>query len=1484
MKHSQVTLSIPILLGLTLTAGLLAALHPAAWAAAPIAGHPASIAPPTTTYTTTAGLIRAVVAADLDTDGHPDLIIGRGPTLTIQANSGLTLTKWAQTVTVGAAAHPIRALCTADLDRDGHPDLVSAAAAGSGPSQLRLWRNPGDPFTNTWPTGHTLTTAAISLTAVAAADLDSNGTPDLVSAGRDGLLRLWDNPLTGTQPFTTPWPAPALITAAHPISRVLVADLDRDGRTDIIAALTNGPTGTLKTWHNPAAPFSNTWTVSRTIADLTATIASLALGDVDNDGAPDLAVGLSDGRLIVWRNPLTGTQPFTTAWPLSTTVADLAHPIVALALDDSDHDGYRDLIAAAAHSSTTLTVWRNPGQPFSSGWASHTVGAAIGSGFALVAADFNRDGDTDFITAQGDPAADTGHLQFWANLLIRSAPRFQPPNVSHTTNDPLYDYGLHAQAVHDLDHDGLADIVVATLGGDLIILHNDGTPFSGDWPTAAIGAAPSFFSVVVGDLDGDGWPDIATGTEISAAGNHVHIWQNDTTPFTGTWLSRTVGTFPRQVMDIALADVERQGHLQIVVATGITTTYETQSDHDVPVSADNRIWLLAPPAGNPFASAWTSSTLCTTTYSANSVAVGDLDNDGWQDILFGPDHAPQGTTVYPDTSGFYDGPAYQVRACRNPGTPYTTTWPTYDVGRDDAPVSAEYLNHQFWGAHVWSVALGDLNNDGYLDAASGGGGEGDYQVVVYENDGSPFDGVWSPTAVGYGSRTDGGPSFCPGGSYPAGCPWLENSITAVQMGDLNGDGYLDLLSGFGGSNASHPIWINTGRPFGATVTDTHWARYDIGLGASRPVYGVDSADLDRDGRTDIAAVSSWNPQFSPATGPLRIWRNLGGIVRHTFQTDYANTTIEDGDRESPLTFIIKNNGRSYDHPIELDYLRMRLVRNGSSSNPMSSSQADDLFQAVHIYRDANGDGAWQPSDTPLLTLTTFSLTSGWLTFDFTSGDPLAAISPTHPVTYFLVLEMEPAASQNGYVTSFRFYYTVQDNLLARDRENGASVSIGEDAWRMTAWIRPIAAPPATVTLTVSPTAIAADGHSTATLTATVQTAHGYPVLDGTVVTFTAGAGTFPTSPYTTTTANGLATAVLTSSTALTTTTVTATASITAVGTVTLTFVPGPRAALRINDSPGVGGSEVTTHTLTGDDTFTVYAAAYDAQGHFIANADDVTWGGTGVVGGHLSPTTGVSATTFTPSPVGTGTITVADGSGHTDSTDLITVTPGALGTFTVTTPGVQTAGTPFTVAVTAFDAHGNRKSDYTGPVTFSSGDPLATLPTDDGSGWTAGRGVFTLTFRTTGVQTYTVTDGGVSATSGNITVTAGALSSIQIRDAAHGAGEIVSTREVTAGEPLVLWAAGYDTVGNALGDVVVTWTGGGVLTGQLTPTVGINTTVVGSVAGVGEVIADAGGGIHASAELVVVAMDTKTYDIYLPFVTRRAAQTVIHAAKPPAGF
>ena len=253
--------------------------------------------------------------------------------------------------------------------------------------------------------------------------------------------------------------------------------------------------------------------------------------------------------------------------------------------------------------------------------------------------------------------------------------------------------------------------------------------------------------------------DIATSATITAdrwlTTGLVHIWHNDGTPLVGRV------DFP-DCRDIpAPSDGPGAGRHRAQGSSPDRRLYwhhhhlEDHGEHDVPYQRRQRLLAVATPRGRP---------LCFDLDVVNRVhhhLLGQQHRPGrsgqrwldWTSYLARTTRLWVGTT-WPDTTGFYDGPAYQVRACRNLGDPYSPAgWQAYDVGRDDAPVSNSVLGHTFWGAHIWSVAVGDLDNDGNLDIVSGGGAEGDYQILVYENDGDPFDNViWQHTAVGYGSR------------------------------------------------------------------------------------------------------------------------------------------------------------------------------------------------------------------------------------------------------------------------------------------------------------------------------------------------------------------------------------------------------------------------------------------------------------------------------------------------------------------------------------------------------------------------------------------------------------------------------------------------------------------------------------------------------------------------------------------------------------
>ncbi len=105
---------------------------------------------------------------------------------------------------------------------------------------------------------------------------------------------------------------------------------------------------------------------------------------------------------------------------------------------------------------------------------------------------------------------------------------------------------------------------------------------------------------------------------------------------------------------------------------------------------------------------------------------------------------------------------------------------------------------------------------------------------------------------------------------------------------------------------------------------------------------------------------------------------------------------------------------------------------------------------------------------------------------------------------------------------------------------------------------------------------------------------------------------------------------------------------------------------------------------------------------------------------------------------------MTDGSITNGAGYAVTVSPATAATFGVVESGTQTAGTSFTVAITAYDAYGNTATGYTGSqnLVFSgpSNSPNSTAPTAKNSSGTAiNFGTATATTFASGGATVTVT-------------------------------------------------------------------------------------------------------------------------------------------------
>lgn len=318
--------------------------------------------------------------------------------------------------------------------------------------------------------------------------------------------------------------------------------------------------------------------------------------------------------------------------------------------------------------------------------------------------------------------------------------------------------------------------------------------------------------VSVGDLNGDGKPDI-----VLAKGRHWPLYNrvllNDRN---GGFSASNLGEAPDRTYSAALADLDRDGNLDLVVSND---------------SPDRKLLYLNDGKGTFHLSGTFGSPKWPTRY----VTLADLNGDHYPDIIA----ANRGE---PSFVCFNDGKG-RFPSCRELPTQSATIIVAADLDGDGAidlfvPHRDGGRGQIFWNdgkgnfpqvtdfglpkSWVRAAASGDLNGDGRPDLVIGDERQGTF---VFLNSGRRQFGDAIPLAP------------------------KEQVPYAVAIADLNRDRRPDIVVGYVEKPGS--VFFNDGS--GTRFREVHW---NDGKGA---LYGLAIADMDGDGWPDIVAARTDAP-------------------------------------------------------------------------------------------------------------------------------------------------------------------------------------------------------------------------------------------------------------------------------------------------------------------------------------------------------------------------------------------------------------------------------------------------------------------------------------------------------------------------------------------------------------------------------------------------------------------------------------------------
>jgi hypothetical protein len=390
---------------------------------------------------------------------------------------------------------------------------------------------------------------------------------------------------------------------------VAVADFNGDGRPDL--AVTDQYSDQLYALLNTTPHGASTPSFGEQVGFLAGRApASLAVGDFNGDGKPDLVVatnGHYGGTTVTVL--LNTTAPGANDPSFSAQSFATGNTPVGVAVGDFNGDGKPDLAVTNIRDNTVSVLLNQtpPGasvltfaaaQPFATGTS--PVGVAVG--------DFNGDGKPDLaVTNAGDDTVSV--------LLNTTEPGAETPSFA-AAQPFATGRGAVAVVVADFNDDGRPDLAVTNdLDDTVSVLLNQTTrgasvPSFADQQLFATGGAP--VAVTVGDFNRDGEPDLAVANE---ADNTVSVLLNTKVPITITLSgSPATGTIQDDDAPVSMAIVA--GNNQSAV---VNTAFATNLTVEVRNAAGSLVQgvsvTFTAPASGP------SGTFRTKFGSSNSVVV-----------------------------------------------------------------------------------------------------------------------------------------------------------------------------------------------------------------------------------------------------------------------------------------------------------------------------------------------------------------------------------------------------------------------------------------------------------------------------------------------------------------------------------------------------------------------------------------------------------------------------------------------------------------------------------------------------------------------------------------------------------------------------------------------------------------------------------------------------------------------------------------------
>jgi hypothetical protein len=577
----------------------------------------------------TGGSPSSIAVADVNGDGRLDLAISNNGSSTVSILLGVGTGALQPKADFATGSHP-RCVAIGDLNGDGNLDLALANAGeayGQGGSVSVLLGDGSGAF------GPKIDSVTGSLSSLAIADLNGDGYLDLAVtlydlSAENVTVLLGDG--SGSFGAGTAYDAGSALTS------VAIGDLNADGRPDL--ALTNFNDNFVSVLYNggdegfgPRKHFPTGSGPGR-----------VAIADLNGDGRPDIATAnhgdyhTGFGALSVLLANDYGSFGVD-------KLLEVGDRPCAVTIGDVNGDGKLDVAVASANWSTVAVLLGAGDGSF----GPQTAYLAGNTPWAMAMADLNDDGRSDLVVTNDGSSS--------VSVLLGNSDGTMSARTEFPTSD-----NSRAVAIGDLNGDGIADLAVAggpNGAGTVSVLLGTGGGAFGLKTEFPCGGGP--LGVAIGDVNGDGRPDLATANNGFGSGNTASVLLGSGDGSFGPNVEFQTGTHPQS---IAIADLNADGKQDLAVGNfdagwAVSTVSVLFGHGDGTFAARTNFAVGGSPVG---------------------LMVGDLNLDGNPDVVVANSA----------------GTANSVSVLLGNGS--SALGPRVDFGTGNVPVS---------------VAMGDLNGD-----------------------------------------------------------------------------------------------------------------------------------------------------------------------------------------------------------------------------------------------------------------------------------------------------------------------------------------------------------------------------------------------------------------------------------------------------------------------------------------------------------------------------------------------------------------------------------------------------------------------------------------------------------------------------------------------------------------------------------------------------------------------------------------------------